>query len=143
MNTTIPQGSTATTYAGQLAERVDELLPDLNTDERLELLGAMDPDDMSRSLAWIAAMYPQVFDFALVRDRGLAERLTTLLAEDEDDGLDDEEPYCGTCGATVGIFIGHGDAWRHYRGEGTPDSPVELFDAGHAPEVAWRQAGAR
>ena len=44
METTIPQG---TTYEGQLAERVGELLPDLNASERLELLGAMDPDDMS------------------------------------------------------------------------------------------------
>ena len=54
---------------------------------------------MSTSLAWIAAMYPQVFDFALVRDRALAERLTAQLAGDEDDGPDEVEPYCHTCGA--------------------------------------------
>jgi hypothetical protein len=133
MNTTIPQGAT---HEGQLAERVGELLPDLNAGERLELLGAMDPDDMSTSLAWIAAMYPQVFDFALVRDRELVKRLTTRLAEAEDD---DEEPYCSTCGSPVGIFRGHGPAWWHFRGEGTAASPVELFSADHAPEIAWRQ----
>ena len=61
---------------------------------------------------------------------------------DPDDD-EDLEPYCYTCGATIGIFIGQGDAWLHYTGEGTVASPVELFDAGHAPEVAWRPAGAR
>ena len=142
MTTTIPQANGGATYEGQLAERVGELLPGLNSGERLELLAAMDPDDMSTSLAFIAAMYPQVFDFAIVRDRALAGRLTTRLAEDEDDGLDDEEPYCSACGSPVGIFFGHGPAWHHYRGEGTAASPVELFDAGHAPEVAWRPAGA-
>ncbi|HET9969810.1 MAG TPA: hypothetical protein VFQ68_16365 [Streptosporangiaceae bacterium] len=70
---------------------------------------------------------------------------------------DEPEPYCRAtvipapgsavppviCGAAVGLFIGHGDAWLHYRGEGTAADPVELYDAGHAPEVAWRPAGAR
>ena len=70
----------AATYQAQLAERVSELLPDLSAGERLELLGAMDPDEMNTSRAWIAAMYPQVFDFAIVRDRALAGRLTNRLA---------------------------------------------------------------
>ena len=62
--------------------------------------------------------------------------------DEERDDADDFEPYCSTCGATVGIFIGHGDAWLHYTGQGTVASPVELYDAGHAPVVAWRPAGA-
>ncbi len=132
MDTTIPQG---TEHEGQLAGRVGELLPDLNRDERLELIAAMDPDDMNTTLAWIAATYPQVFDFALVRDRTLAERLTTKLADDE------AEPYCRECGAEVGVFLGHGDGWHHYRGEGTAASPVELYDAGHEVVLAWRLAG--
>jgi hypothetical protein len=144
MNTTIPQGASGgATYEGQLAERVGELLPDLSMAERLELLGAMDPDDMSVTLAWIAATYPQVFDFAIVRDCALAERLTTQLATDQDDELDGLEPYCYTCGAKVGIFYGHGDGWHHFRGEGTPKVPNELYDAGHASEIAWRPAGAQ
>jgi hypothetical protein len=61
---------------------------------------------------------------------------------DEDDE-DDLEPYCYTCGATIGIFLGHGPAWLHYTGQGTAASPVELYDAGHAPVVAWAPAGAR
>ena len=62
------------------------------------------------------------------------------------DDLDDDpntEPYCCTCSSPVGIFHGHGDGWHHWRGEGTAESPVELHDAGHEPEVAWRPAGAR
>jgi hypothetical protein len=69
---------------------------------------------------------------------------------DEDDRLgeyddDDFEPYCTVtrCGATVGIFVAHGEAWLHYTGAGTADDPVELFDPGHPAAVAWRPAGAR
>jgi hypothetical protein len=65
------------------------------------------------------------------------------LDEDDLDDLDDEdEPYCYTCGVPVAIFYGHGDGWHHWRGKGTAGSPVVLYDAGHAPEVAWRAAGA-
>ena len=130
----------ATTYEGQLAQRAAELLPDLAIPKRLELLGAMDPDGLRTSLAFIASMYPQVFDFALVCDRAMVERLQDRLDEDQDD---DEEPYCDTCGAAVGIFYAHGEGWQHYTGESTAASPVELFDAGHEPVIAWRLAGAR
>jgi hypothetical protein len=57
------------------------------------------------------------------------------------DQADDDEPYCCTCGSPVGIFHGYGDGWHHWRGKGRAESPVELYDAGHAPEVAWRPAG--
>jgi hypothetical protein len=130
----------ATTYEGQLAKRVAELLPGADRDERLELLGVMDPDDMRASLAFIVSQYPNIFDFALVRDRQLVERLQDRL-DHQYDG--DPEPYCSACGAFIGIFIGHGDAWLHYAGEGTVASPVELFDAGHKPVVAWREAAAQ
>ena len=63
---------------------------------------------------------------------------------DEDQGDEDEdlEPYCYTCGASIGIFRGRGPAWRHFRGDGTPGNPVQLFDAPHAAVVAWAPAGA-
>ena len=130
----------AATYDGQLAARVAEVLPDTDNAERLELLGVMDPDDMRTSLAWLASHAPQMFDFALVRDLAMVERLMARLNEGQDD---DEEPVCGTCGATIGVFHGRGDAWLHYTGQGTAASPVELYDAGHEPVVAWRLAGAR
>lgn len=123
----------------ELAARVADMLPDMPASERLELLGVMDPDDMREALAFVAGMYPKVFDFALVRDLPTLERLYART----DEAADDEEPYCETCGASVGIFHGRGDAWLHYRGEGTVASPVELFDAGHEPVIAWRPAVAR
>jgi len=129
---------TPPTYAAQLAQRAAELLPDVDLDARLELLGVMDPDEMRASLAWLLSAHPQVFDHCLVRDRQLVERLQDRLDHQYDD---DPEPYCSTCGASVGIFVGHGDAWLHYTGEGTVESPVDLYDAGHAPAVAWREAG--
>ena len=128
-------------YEEQLAARVAELLPDLASAERLGLLGAMEPGEMSAALAFVVGMYPQVFDFALVRDRKLVERLQERIDEG-DDTEDDLEPYCSACGEPIGHFIGY-DGWHHWRGEGTAASPVELYDAGHAPVVAWRPAGAR
>ena len=61
----------------------------------------------------------------------------------DEDQADEDEPYCFTCGAPVGIFHGYGEHWYHWRGEATTQSPVELYDAGHEPEVAWRLAGTR
>jgi hypothetical protein len=131
----------ASTYDAQLAERVTELLPGMDTGDRLELLGVMDPGDMRTSLAWLASHAPQMFDFALVRDRAMVERLSARLDEDQAD--DDElAPYCSACGEPIGHFIGY-EGWRHWRGEGTVASPVELYDAGHEPVIAWRLAGAR
>lgn len=128
---------TPPTYEGQLAQRAAELLPGVALAERLELLDAMDPDDMRTSLAFIATMYPQTFDHALVRDRKLVEQLQDRLDHAHDD---DPEPWCTACGAKAGIFLNHGPDWKHYRGEGTVACPVELFNAGHAPVIAWREA---
>ena len=73
----------------------------------------------------------------------LAAALAMLLdglADDQDDQADDDQAddynyTCSTCGALIGVFIGHGDGWHHYRGEGTAASPVELFDAGHEATI--------
>ena len=66
-------------YASQLAERAAEMLPGIGTDARLELLGVMDEADLRSSLAWLASYAPQVFDFALVRDRAMTRRLAGRL----------------------------------------------------------------
>jgi hypothetical protein len=74
-------------------------------------------------------------------DRVAAElaRVSVILAA-ATEGVDDEddaaEPYCTACGAWAGLFHGL-EGWRHFRGEGTAASPVELHDAGHEPAVAW------
>jgi hypothetical protein len=59
----------------------------------------------------------------------------------DEDQADEDEPYCSTCGQPVGIFHGYGDSWHHWRGRGTIDSPVELYDARHTINLAWRPAG--
>jgi hypothetical protein len=47
------------------------------------------------------------------------------------------DPVCGRCGADLGIFIKFGLDWRHYR-EGAALGQAEIFDPGHAAELAWR-----
>lgn len=132
------------TYDEQLAARVTELLPDVNNGERLELLAAMDPDDMRQSLAWLLSYSPKMFDYALVRDRKLVERLQERIDHEYDD---DPEPYCSACGADIGIFHGRGPDWHHYRtvsdSRSVSGTGIELYDAGHAPAPSWREAGAR
>ena len=126
-------------YERQLAGRVAEVLGDVDLDARLDLLGVMDEGDLRAALAWLIAYAPQWFDFALVRDEARVDRLQERL----DEYADEPQPYCTECGATIGIFIGHGPDWHHYRGNGTVETPSELYDAGHAPAVAWREAGAQ
>lgn len=53
----------------------------------------------------------------------------------------DLEPYCAACGAQVGLFIGHGEDWHHFRGTGTVADPNRLYDSDHEPVVAWREPG--
>jgi len=70
------------------------------------------------------------------------DRLRQLRAEHQRPADDEDEPYCVTCGAALSIFQGQRDkGWQHYRGNGTAASPVEIYDAGHAPQTAWRPAG--
>jgi len=73
------------THDGQFAQRVAELILGIGTDERLELLGVMDPDDVRSSLAF------EEFDFALVRDSALLERLSARLDGEQDN--DEDEPH--------------------------------------------------
>jgi hypothetical protein len=81
----------------------------------------------------------------MVRLASVLEDLLDVLGDEDQADEDDEdlEPYCYTCGANIGIFTGRGGDWLHYTGEGTVDSPVELYDPGHPAEVAWCPAGAR
>ncbi len=54
------------------------------------------------------------------------------------------EPYCTGCGESVGIFLGHGTEWHHFRvasAAASPgDGPTEVYDADHAPAIGWRYA---
>lgn len=61
--------------------------------------------------------------------------------DEEEEDSDDLDPYCAECGTGIGIFWGHGDGWHHWRK--ASDGRTEIYDAGHAPVVAWRPAGAQ
>jgi hypothetical protein len=92
-------------------------------------------EDLSRAEDRIRELEDGLRD-ALNRIHALEDRQPDYAGEEpEPEG---GEPYCVTCGSPVGIFPGYADGWHHWRGEGTADSPVELYEAGHAPEVAWR-----
>jgi hypothetical protein len=70
----------------------------------------------------------------LAGEEDLPAVLRRLADEDEaeDENLGEPEDYrCATCGATISVFIDHGDGWHHYRGNGTLDAPTELYDADH------------
>lgn len=66
--------STAT-YAEQLEQRVEQLIPNLDTSERLELLATMNADELRGAMAFVLTLYPGVFDKALVSNRAMLDRL--------------------------------------------------------------------
>lgn len=70
----------------------------------------------------------------------LAQLRERVQADSPGAEADEPEPCCGSCGAQIGIFHGR-ESWHHFRGAGTVESPVELFDAGHEPTLAWRDRG--
>ena len=61
--------------------------------------------------------------------------------------VDGPEPYCTACGEAVGIFLGHGAEWHHFRvASAVPspdDGPTEVYDTDHAPSIGWRCAASR
>jgi len=90
---------------------------------------------MSDALTWLAGYSPITFDATLDATEPCPD-------DDTPDPAADPEPYCETCGADIGIFLRLGLDWQHYRGDGTTSGPIELFDPGHTPVLAWRPAPA-
>lgn len=72
----------------------------------------------------------------------LGDLLAVLDAADDGGELDGLEPYCTGCGSWIGMFVGL-EGWRHFRGEGTVASPVELYDAGHEAIPGWMEPPGR
>lgn len=101
--------------------------------DRLGRLDALDPDQMAAGLAWLAGYSPAIFDATL-------DAVEPWAGDGAADRADDAEPYCTVCGARIGIFLGRGDNWRHYRGGGTAASKTEPYDAAHVPVIGWRPA---
>jgi hypothetical protein len=86
---------------------------------RLDRLRLLDIEQMAMTLAFLAGYRPPTFGSV----------------------GDGPEPHCTACGESVGIFLGHGTDWHHFR-RGTPadGAPTEVYDTDHAPSVGWRYA---
>jgi hypothetical protein len=99
---------------------------------RLARLAALDPEQPRQALIFLSGYRPRVFDVILDAveppARPGAENAT------------DREPFCARCGAPVGIFLAHGQDYRHYRGVLTATSKPKPYKADHVPVVAWRRA---
>jgi hypothetical protein len=130
----IPQQTLAdpVVAASSRMDQVRQILAS-NARQRLDQLDTLDPDQLAASMAWLAGYNPATFDAALDAARTL-----------ENDGINhnenDSEPYCTKCGATIGIFLRYGNAWRHFRGDVSAASKAEPYEADHVPVVGWRPA---
>ena len=106
-------------------------VPDARLRDQVDRLAALTPEDKSAGLIWLALHLPDACDAVL----------DALEYDDVEEASPEPEPYCATCGADIGIFVRSGLEWRHFRGDGITIGQIELFDAGHAPVIAWRPAG--
>lgn len=122
-------------------------LLDLTHPERSGFIDVMTPHEAGVLLAYVAGYAPEVFDHALAArsETFAAELAERTEARAEAEYMSDPEGYCLACGENVAYFIGH-DAPQHFRGPHklvTGSERRELFEAGHEPMIAWREAGAR
>jgi hypothetical protein len=95
---------------------------------RTDRLARATVDQMQTALAFLGMIDPEAFDIAFTAVPG------PVAEGGEDDGA---EPLCGACGAPVAIFPDLGPEWQHYRGDLAATGCHQVYDPGHAPEVAW------
>jgi hypothetical protein len=103
--------------------------------ERLHRLAAVTADRRTEALQFLAGYDPGTFDAIL--------DAVELGGEDGDLGAaENSVPFCVECGEEIGIFLRYGLGWQHYRdhGDDMTYGRFEVFDAGHAPVLAWRPA---
>jgi len=130
-------GATKDEAAAHLNER-------LQRSELASMLGALLGEDCSVTFGYDAedgSYFADVITRAGKQLSGSGDTPAAALRDAGNDADEDDlEPYCKTCGEPVSIFISY-TGWQHYRGDGTPENRIELYDAGHAPVVAWRWPG--
>ncbi len=122
------------------AESFDEEPFDEDTPGEARLRG-LTHQQLADRLAWLAWYQPGIFtavmDYMEFSD-ALAADADPTNSGPTDRGCDQGPvPVCGRCGADIGIFIKFGLDWRHFR-EGAALGQAEIFDPGHAAELAWR-----
>jgi hypothetical protein len=105
---------------------VTHQVPEIDRQRRADRLERATADQMQTALALLSMIDPDAFDIAFIA------------VPDPADGDDQAEPLCTACGAPVAIFPDLGVLeWRHYRGERGVTGRHEVYDPGHAPQVAW------
>jgi hypothetical protein len=91
-------------------------------------LDTLDAQDMTHALTYLAEYSPATFDTIL----------DTLGPADHTPDDANEEPFCATCGAPLGIFVTDGPYYRHYHE--TEDGDHHRYTVDHPTTLAWRQA---
>jgi hypothetical protein len=97
--------------------------------DRADRLASVTAEQMAFALAFLSGFAPATFDAILDAAEPCSGDLT---------GPDEAEPCCAQCGASIGIFLAHGLAWQHYRGDGITAGEQAVFFPGHEPVVSWR-----
>jgi hypothetical protein len=96
--------------------------------DRLLRLDSLDREDMWCALTFLAEYSPATFDTIL----------DALVSADHAlDDEADEEPFCTTCGASLGIFMADGPCYRHYRDSEEDD--YQRYSVDHPTVIGWRQ----
>jgi len=100
-------------------------VPVNGSQERMDRLASTTVEQVAFAMSFLAGFAPETFDAIL----DAAEPCSGDLL-----GPDEAEPRCAECGAPIGIFLKHGLAWQHYRGDGSTVGEQEIFSPGHDPE---------
>ena len=109
-------------------------VPAISERDRIGRLTALGPEDMTAGLLWLAMNSPAVCDAMLDK--------VECDAIDDEPSIEEPEPFCVKCGAPVGIFLAHGNEYRHYRGGLSPASKPKPYKTDHAPVVGYRSVAA-
>jgi hypothetical protein len=102
--------------------------PDAAARQRADRLARATADQMEVALAYLSMIDPEAFEIALAAATSAADEI-----REDDDAI----PLCRRCGGLVGIFLSRGLQWQHFRGDGVTSGAQEIYDPGHAAEVAW------
>ncbi len=99
--------------------------PDAAARQRRDRLAKATTDQMESALALLSMIDPEAFEIAFTA-------VTDEIPED-----DEAIPLCRQCGDLVGVFIDRGLQWQHFRGDLSTSGGQQIYDPGHAAEVAW------
>jgi hypothetical protein len=112
--------------------------PDALARQRRDRLAQATVEDMESALAFLSMIDPEAFEIALTAAKPPADKIPEDAATPEDE---EPLPVCRRCGAPVGIFLGHGLRWQHFRGDAATTGHHEIYHPSHQAEVTWLLPG--